>query len=210
MGGDQTSNNLVKPADAGGGTGAGSENSAPPSSSAPSSSTSGSVGGATPSHGSSARSGSEASRPSSSGSPGAAPGSIASPAASPASAPSGAAPPLAPSTGSLGDQLGSAGLLGNWNNSTSAVSKGWHDLLSPTPPAANQAALTPAQQNIQTAQNAAKTIRLVQQTIGAVMSLINMPKEMLDIGFANLTAPLAAVFPSMPAATNSAYPPASS
>jgi uncharacterized Zn-binding protein involved in type VI secretion len=33
------------------------------------------------------------------------------------------------------------------------------------------------------------------------MSLINMPKEMLDVGFANLTAPLAAVFPSMPSAT---------
>jgi uncharacterized Zn-binding protein involved in type VI secretion len=61
--------------------------------------------------------------------------------------------------------------------------------------------LTPAQQNIQTAQNVAKTIRLVQQTIGSVMSLINMPKEMLDIGFANLFAPLAAVLPSMPSAT---------
>jgi len=80
------------------------------------------------------------------------------------------------------------------------VSKGWHDLLAPTPPAASPA-LTPAQQNIQTSQNVAKTIRLVQQTIGSVMSLINMPKEMLDIGFANLTAPLAAVFPSMPSAT---------
>ena len=33
------------------------------------------------------------------------------------------------------------------------------------------------------------------------MSLIAMPKEMLDIAFANITAPLAAVFPSMPSAT---------
>jgi len=96
--------------------------------------------------------------------------------------------------------LGSAGLLGSFKTSTAAISKGWHDLLSPTPPAAN-ANLTPAQQNIQTAQNVAKTIRLVQQTIGVVMSVIGMPKEILDIAVANLTAPLAAIFPSMPSAT---------
>ena len=33
------------------------------------------------------------------------------------------------------------------------------------------------------------------------MSLIALPKEILDIGFANLTAPLAAHFPSLPSAT---------
>jgi uncharacterized Zn-binding protein involved in type VI secretion len=107
-----------------------------------------------------------------------------------------AAPPLAPSQGSLGDQLGSAGLLGNTGSSFAAVSKGWHDLVSPTPQPPTSS--VPA---VQTAQNAAKTIRLVQQTIGAVMSTLALPKEMLDIGFANLTAPLAAVYPSMPAAT---------
>ena len=111
-----------------------------------------------------------------------------------------AAPPLTPSKGTLGDQLGSAGLLGSFKTSTAAISKGWHDLLSPTPPAAN-ANLTPAQQNIQTAQNVAKTIRLVQQTIGAVMTVLGAPKEILDIGFANLTNQIAAVFPEMPAAT---------
>lgn len=107
------------------------------------------------------------------------------------------AAPLTPSQGGLGDQLGSAGALGNMSTSLAAVSKGWHDLLSPTP----ATPAPPGQQTVQTAQNAAKTIRLVQQTIGAVMSAIALPKEMLDIGFANLTAPLAAVFPSMPAAT---------
>ena len=110
------------------------------------------------------------------------------------------ATPLAPSTGSLGDQLGSAGVLGNWQKAASGVSKGWHDLLAPSPPAPSPP-LTPEQQTIQTAQQAAKTIRLVQQTIGAVMSLINMPKDLLDVGFANLTAPLAAIFPSLPSAT---------
>ena len=106
------------------------------------------------------------------------------------------AAPLAPSQGSLGDQLGSAGLLGNTGSSFSAVSKGWHDLISPTPQAPTSS--VPA---VQTAQSAAKTIRLVQQTIGAAMSVLALPKEMLDVGFANLTAPLAAICPSMPAAT---------
>src|SRR5258708_37518837 len=36
------------------------------------------------------------------------------------------------------------------------------------------------------------------------MSVIALPKEMLDVGFANLTAPLAAIFPSLPSATLSA------
>lgn len=82
------------------------------------------------------------------------------------------------------------------STSFAAVSKGWHDLVSPTPQAPTSS--VPA---VQAAQNAAKTVRLVQQTIGAVMSVIALPKEMLDIGFANLTAPLAAICPSMPAAT---------
>ena len=117
----------------------------------------------------------------------------------PSSAPPQSAP-LTPSSGGLGDQLGSAGLLGNTGSSFSSVAKGWHDLVSPSPPAPGPPP-SPAQQTAQNAQNAAKTIRVVQQTIGAVMSVLALPKEMLDIGFANLTAPLAAVFPSMPAAT---------
>jgi uncharacterized Zn-binding protein involved in type VI secretion len=96
--------------------------------------------------------------------------------------------------------LGSAGVLGNAGSSFSSVSKGWHDLLAPAPPAPNSS-LTKTQQDAQTAHKVATTIRVVQQTIGAVMSVLALPKEMLDIGFANLTAPLAAVFPSMPAAT---------
>ncbi len=106
-------------------------------------------------------------------------------------------PPLTPSTGSLGDQLGSAGLLGNVSTSFANVSKGWHEMLSPepAPPA------PPGHEAVQQAEKVAKDIRTVQQTLGGIMSLINLPKDMLDIGFANLTNPIAAMLPSMPSAT---------
>src|ERR1700722_7646878 len=106
-------------------------------------------------------------------------------------------PPPTPSTGSLGDQLGSAGLLGNVSTSFANVSKGWHEMLSPepAPPA------PPGHEAVQQAEKIAKDIRTVQQTLGGIMSLINLPKDMLDIGFANLTNPIAAMLPSMPSAT---------
>jgi RHS repeat-associated protein len=78
------------------------------------------------------------------------------------------------------------------------ISKGWSDLVAPAPPGPPA---PPGQQTVQQAQQIAKDIRLVQQTIGGIMSLIALPKDILDIGFANLTAPLAAIFPSLPSAT---------
>lgn len=52
----------------------------------------------------------------------------------------------------------------------------------------------------------ARAIRATQQTVGAVMGGFALIKSALDVGFANLTAPIAAVFPSLPAATiTSAY-----
>jgi uncharacterized Zn-binding protein involved in type VI secretion len=122
------------------------------------------------------------------------PGSHILPAGAPPAGAPADQPPLTPSTGSLGDQLGSAGVLGNWRTSVAGVSKGWHNLVSPESPPAG--APPPS-----TGQKTTQTIRLVQQTIGAVMGLIAMPKDMLDVGFANLTAPLAAIFPSLPSAT---------
>jgi RHS repeat-associated protein len=47
----------------------------------------------------------------------------------------------------------------------------------------------------------ARVIRATQQTVGAVMGGLGLMKEALDVGFANLTAPLAAITPSLPAAT---------
>jgi uncharacterized Zn-binding protein involved in type VI secretion len=117
-------------------------------------------------------------------------------------APAGAAqtpPALTTETGTAREQLlGQGGVYGKWSASTDAVSKGWHDLLAPSPPAPPAA---PGHEAVQQAQKVANTIRLVQQTIGAVMGAIAMPKEMLDVGFADLTAPLAALFPSLPSAT---------
>jgi len=221
MGWDETCDGLSKevdstspPADDQPGSGAGSEASGPAaagpdsasSGSAPASSGS-SSGGSSSEGASNSGSGGGASPTGAGGAPAAGAGPASSSQTSPGStlvsAPPAAAapatPPLTESKGTLLDQLGSPGLLGSFKTSTAAVSKGWHDLLSPTPAA--KANLTPAQQNIQTAQNVAKTIRLVQQTIGTVMSVLGMPKDILDIGFANLTNQIAAVFPEMPAAT---------
>jgi uncharacterized Zn-binding protein involved in type VI secretion len=51
------------------------------------------------------------------------------------------------------------------------------------------------------AQQAAILLRRAQQAAGAVAGLMSVVQDMVDVGFANLTAPLAAVFPSLPAAT---------
>jgi uncharacterized Zn-binding protein involved in type VI secretion len=48
---------------------------------------------------------------------------------------------------------------------------------------------------------AARVLRAAQGTVGGIMSGLGLVKEALDVGFANLTAPLAAIFPSLPAAT---------
>lgn len=52
-----------------------------------------------------------------------------------------------------------------------------------------------------TGEKAARVIRATQQTVGVVMGGLSAAKDALDVGFANLTAPLAALAPSMPAAT---------
>jgi uncharacterized Zn-binding protein involved in type VI secretion len=51
------------------------------------------------------------------------------------------------------------------------------------------------------AEKSARTLRAAQQSADALMAAINAPQDMLNLGFANLTAPLAAIWPSMPAAT---------
>lgn len=47
----------------------------------------------------------------------------------------------------------------------------------------------------------ARVIRAVQASAGAVMSGLGLAKDALDVGFASFTAPLAAIAPSLPAAT---------
>ncbi len=48
---------------------------------------------------------------------------------------------------------------------------------------------------------AARTIRAAQQTAAVALGAASVLTDALDVGFANLTAPLAAICPSMPAAT---------
>ncbi|MBN1608627.1 MAG: hypothetical protein JW940_18505, partial [Polyangiaceae bacterium] len=45
------------------------------------------------------------------------------------------------------------------------------------------------------------TLGVVEHGIGAVMGVVGAPFQLLDTGFAMITAPLAALFPGMPAAT---------
>ncbi|NMJ44386.1 hypothetical protein GWK16_24280 [Roseomonas sp. JC162] len=47
----------------------------------------------------------------------------------------------------------------------------------------------------------ARVIRAAQATVGAVMGALGSVKSALDVAFADLTAPLAAIMPSLPAAT---------
>jgi uncharacterized Zn-binding protein involved in type VI secretion len=47
----------------------------------------------------------------------------------------------------------------------------------------------------------AAVLRRAQAAVGVVTGAVGMVQDVLDVGFANLTAPLAAIYPSMPAAT---------
>ena len=71
-----------------------------------------------------------------------------------------------------------------WSNVSAPVNKGQPNERLPT-----------------TGEKAARVIRATQQTVGAIMGGLGVLKDSLDVGFANLTAPIAAVFPSLPAAT---------
>jgi uncharacterized Zn-binding protein involved in type VI secretion len=51
------------------------------------------------------------------------------------------------------------------------------------------------------AEVAARVLRAAQGSIGAITGGMGALKDALDVGFANLTAPIAAIFPSLPAAT---------
>jgi uncharacterized Zn-binding protein involved in type VI secretion len=82
-----------------------------------------------------------------------------------------------------------------WANSVGQASKAWSDINAPVNLGQpNAHAPTPGEK-------AARVIRAAQQTVGAIMGGLGLLKQALDVGFANLTAPLAAVFPSLPAAT---------
>ena len=80
----------------------------------------------------------------------------------------------------------------NWAHSVGQTATAWQNISAPA---------TPGGPPPTAGQKTARVIRAVQQTAGAIMGSLGLAKQALDVGFANLTAPLAAVCPSLPAAT---------
>ena len=76
--------------------------------------------------------------------------------------------------------------------SVSQTATAWQSINAPA---------TPGGPSPSAGQVTARTVRAAQQTVGAVMDGLTLIKSALDVGFANLTSPIAAVFPSLPAAT---------
>ncbi|HKX27676.1 MAG TPA: PAAR domain-containing protein [Blastocatellia bacterium] len=91
-----------------------------------------------------------------------------------------------------GGEAGQPGVLGNMVKSFSDAGNAWSDIGKATgdPP------VPPTD-----AEKSARIVRATQQSVGAAINAIGMGQDMLNVGFANLTAPLAALWPSMPAAT---------
>lgn len=82
-----------------------------------------------------------------------------------------------------------------WATSLGKTRDAWRDLRDPVHKG------EPNQRPPTNGEIAARAIRATQQTVGAIMGSLGLVKQALDVGFANLTAPLAAITPSLPAAT---------
>jgi uncharacterized Zn-binding protein involved in type VI secretion len=74
---------------------------------------------------------------------------------------------------------------------------GLHDAVSPPPSATPAAPATPASSAQQTVNN----LHRVQTVISSAIGVVGLLKNAIDVGFAELTAPIAALFPAIPAAT---------
>ena len=79
-----------------------------------------------------------------------------------------------------------------WATAVGQAHDAWHNINAPAPPNGDPPTA---------GQKTARVIRAVQQTAGVIMGGLGAVKQALDVGFANLTAPLAAITPSLPAAT---------
>jgi uncharacterized Zn-binding protein involved in type VI secretion len=108
--------------------------------------------------------------------------------------------------GVTGDPYSSVDRAGNTFNQVGGVYTKWHEgwdqAVKPLPPPPTNPDGTPRPMTtVEKAQRVAAHIRRVNSIVGSVMGAINMGQDMLNVGFANLTAPLAAIAPSLPAAT---------
>ncbi len=86
-----------------------------------------------------------------------------------------------------GDQ---GGVFSRFGSSVSNAVQSWKGLVSPPPDAPPQ---NPAEKR-------AAVVRAVSNTAGAVMGAFNVLNDAANVGFAELTAPIAALVPSLPAA----------
>jgi uncharacterized Zn-binding protein involved in type VI secretion len=84
------------------------------------------------------------------------------------------------------------GVGSRWVDSVGQTRDAWSNINKPNPKTG---------QPPTAGEKTARVLRATQQTVGAVMSGLGAFKDALDVGFANLTAPLAAICPSLPAAT---------
>lgn len=108
--------------------------------------------------------------------------------------------------GVTGDQHSSLDRVANTPGEVGGVYTKWHEswnaAIAPLPPPPTNPDGTPRPMTpVEEAQRVAAHIRRVNSIVGAAMGALNMGQDMLNVGFSNLTAPLAAVFPSLPAAT---------
>lgn len=87
-----------------------------------------------------------------------------------------------------------------WSDSVGQTATAWRNVNAPVShrdPVTGQTVERPPTKG----ETAARVLRAAQGTIGGIMGGLGLAKEALDVGFANLTAPLAAIAPSLPAAT---------
>jgi uncharacterized Zn-binding protein involved in type VI secretion len=74
---------------------------------------------------------------------------------------------------------------------------GLHDAVSPPPPPPGSPPAAPVPDAQQTVNN----LHRVQTVISSAVGVVGLLKNAIDVGFAELTAPIAALFPAIPAAT---------
>ena len=87
------------------------------------------------------------------------------------------------------------GVGSRWAESVGQTATAWQNLTGPVHKG------EPNERPPTRAEVAARVVRATQATVSGIMGGLGLLKDALDVGFANLTAPIAAVFPSLPAAT---------
>jgi hypothetical protein len=90
-------------------------------------------------------------------------------------------------------ETGAPGVWGGFKDSWKQMGDAWAHLHDPLPPDLPSAKHEAAER--------ARLLRALQLTVGALMGALSVPQDLLDTGFADLTAPLAALMPPFPAAT---------